>query len=325
MEKELEAKDLLVKNSIEEKKKELEIAKEIENDKLVPSNYIEVKLSSLGKLDLPSIIHVRDYNYDEALMIASMTEESITEGIVEILNRVVFEDIEMGDANIQDVTEVLLSIYGTWYSPVIETFNYFINEDLEEPKKSNKKNISVATIPINNIKTTPLKTEVQIPINFKNKDFSVQLILPRVKNDIMAWKFATKKNLERENEIAASIKAVKKEKYTDEQMTEYEDFATQRGKDFLKALQCQLIYSYNGKVLETFMEQLETLNKIPLSLWTSYNDVVKSKFQFGVEEEVNFKCSITEKEITRKFRFQPIHFLPLLDKKNDSGFEISFG
>lgn len=325
--RELKAEDILVKSPIKAKKKELEIAQEVEQDLTdpIPSNYIEVKLSSLGILDMPAIVHVRDYTYNEALMMAEMKEEKITEGMIAILNNIVFEDLDMGKAHKQDVTEILLSIYGTWYSPVLETFNYFVDPNLKGEEKNAKENISVATIPIQNINTTPLDDKLVLPITFRTKGFEAQMILPRIENDIIAWKYATKKNLATEVKIANSIKAVKADKYTDEQMEEYESFIGQRGKDFMMGLQCQLIYSLNGKVLTKFSEKLEALEEIPLSLWRTYNDIVKTKFDFGVSEEVKFECSVTHKEITREFRFRPIHFLPILDKENDSRFEVSFG
>jgi len=324
---EMTAKDLLVRDPIKEKKLELELAKEIETDNTgsIPSNYIEVKLSSLGILDLPSIIHVRDYTYTEALMMAEMKDEKMTEGMIAILNNIVFEDIDMGKAHKQDVTEILLSVYGTWYSPVLETFNYFVNEDLEEEEKRAKKNISVATIPVNNIKTTSLDDSIKLPITFKTKGYEAKMILPKIENDIIAWKFATKKNLKMEVKISESIKAVKADKYTDEQMKEYESFISERGNDFMKGLQCQLITSINGKELVKFSDKLAALDQIPLSLWKTYNDIIKKNFHFGVEEEVKFECSVNHLEIIRRFRFRPIHFLPLLDKENDSRFEVSFG
>jgi len=324
---EMKASDVLVKNVIDEKKKDLNLAKEIEEDKTesIPSNYIEVKLSSLGQLGMPSMVHVRDYTYNEALMMAEIKEDNMTEGIIKILDNIIFEDLDMKKAHKQDVVEILLSIYGTWYSPVLEVFNYFVNEDLEEEEKKAKTNISVATIPINNIQTTPVKEGSKLPITFKSKDLNVQLILPRIGNDIVAWKFAVKKNLKTEVKIAESIKAVKNEKYTDKQMEDYEKFVSQRGKDFLKALQCQLIYSIDDEKLNTFSKQIEAIDKVSFSLWKKYNKVVKENFHFGVEEEVKFECSVIHKEIARRFRFQPIHFLPILDKEDDSRFEISFG
>lgn len=321
----MKASDVLAKDPIAEKKKDLELAKKVEQEKTVPSGYIEVKLSSLGKLGLPPVVHVRDYTYEEALQMVEMQEEKITEGMIGILNNVVFEDIDMGKAHIEDATEILLSIYGTWYAPTLEVFKYYVNEDLEGEEKEAKENISVATIPINNIKTIPLDKKISTPITLKKEGFEVQLIPPRIENDMIAWRFAVQKYLGRENEIADIIKKVKKEIASSEELEIYEEFTHARGKDFMRALQSLLIYSFNGRVLEGFAEKLEVLQEIPLSVWKTYNKIMKEHFNFGVQKEVSFCCSVTQKEITRSFRFRPHHFLPVLDQEDNSGLEVSFG
>lgn len=322
---EMRAEDILVKSPIKDKLKEREIALEAEREKMIPSGYIPVKLSSLGKLGLPEIVHVRDYTYEEALKMVELQDDKVSEGLINILNGIVFEDIDMGKAHVKDITEILLSVYGTWYSSVLETFRYYVNIDLKGEEREAKENISVATIPINSIKTVPIKDNVSLPINIGKGDFSVKLVLPRIENDVIAWKFAVKKHVRRENELSEIIKNVKKKKATDEEMKEYEEFISNRGKDFMRAMQAQLIHSLNGKELDTFAEKLEALSEIPLSVWTTYNQVVKENFSFGVQEEVDFVCSVTHETITRSFHFRPLHFIPVLDKKNDSRFEVSFG
>lgn len=322
---EMRAEDILVRDPILEKRKEKELALEVEKEKNVPAGYIPVKLSSLGKLGLPPIVHVRDYSYDEALKMVELQDDKVSEGLISILNGIIFEDIDMGKAHVKDITEILLTVYGTWYSPVLETFKYYVNPDLVGEEKEAKENISVATIPINNIKTTPIKEGVSLPINIEKDGLSVRLILPRVENEVLAWKFAVKKHVDKENEISEVIKHVKKEEASDEETRIYSEFISERGKDFMRAMQAQLIYSVNGKKLETFAEKLEALFEIPLSVWSIYNQVISEHFSFGVQNEVDFVCSVTHETITRSFNFRPLHFLPILDKKNNSGYNISFG
>jgi hypothetical protein len=321
----LKAQDLMVKNPLNEKKKEFESARKVDSRKKIPNGYVEVKLSSKGKLGLPEIIHVRDYTYEDALIIADIQENKITDGVIEILNNVVLEDIDMGKAHLQDVMEIFLTIYGTWYSPILDSFHYYLDITKTGKEKEAKENISVASIPVNNIKTIPFPEDVDAPIRFSNGEKEYVFTLQKIENDLLAWEFAVQNNLEEEYRISESIKAVKSKSYTEEQLEEYTQFASKRGKDFLKAIKALSIVSVDDKEPAGLEEALEMLKEIPLSIWSALSDVVEKRFKFGVVEEVKFTCSITNEKIERRFQFRPFHFLPVLDQTANTGFNISFG
>ncbi len=322
MEKEnLKANDLFAKDT----EKDAEILKKAEKAPMIPSGYIPVKLSSLGKLGFPSIVHVRDYHFDEAIQMGEITEENVTEVLVNIVNSVIYEDVDIKKAHRQDLLEILITIYGTWYSPTLENFKYYVNLDLPKEEKEKKENISVATIPISNINTTPLNEKAKIPIKLSKKDFEVGLILPKVENEIIASKFLEEKYAEEENKLQNIIKKSKEDRANPQERKQYEEFLNRKGKDFLKIAQALLIDSFNGKKLENVKDKLNAINEIPLNVWAVYNREIKEKFHFGVEQEVTFQCSVIQKEIIRRFQFREIHFLPSLVEKDDSGFTISFG
>lgn len=317
----LKAEDLLVRN----KTKDQEIVKKVEEAPSIPANYIPVKLSSVGKLGFPAVVHVRDYQFEEALQMAEFTTENITEVIIEILNSVIFEDVDIGEAHRQDVLEILLHIYGTWYSPKLETNKYYVNLDLEGEEREDKSNISVATIPINAIKTTPLPKDSKLPITFKKGDFEVKLILPKVRNEVIASKFVEEKYAEEENELGEIIKRVKSGKYTQKEFSQYQAHLNRKGKDYLRIMQALIIGAFNGKNLDTLEEKIQVLPEIPLSVWSSYRKAVEEHFHFGIEPEVEFMCSINHKPITRRFQFRPFHFIPSLEQRDGSGFDVSLG
>ena len=317
----LKAEDLLVRKGV---KKDVEIIKKVENAPVIPSGYITVKLSSLGKLGFPAIVHVRDYKFDEALLMAEMNENNTSEVLSQILNNVIFEDVDIKKAHRQDVLEILLNIYVTWYSPTIESMRYYINPDLEGEKLTAKENISVATIPICNIKTTPISDDVKVPFTIKRKDFEAGFVLAKLENEITAIKFVEEKYAKQDQENQELKKKIESKNYTTAEFSEYHKYVSNKGKDFLKVMQSMLIDSLNGKKLETLEEKMEAVDEIPLNMWTVYNNTLKSKFNFGVNPEVEFECSVTHKPITRRFQFREIYFIPTMVNSDDSGFDVSF-
>lgn len=327
MEKELKANDLFAREEVKKTslKKEMEIADRVEKAPSVPSEYITVKLSSGGKLGFPAIVHARDYTFDEAIKMAEISEENVTDSLVEIVNNIIFEDVDVRNAHRQDILEILLSVYGTWYSPTIESFRYYVNPDLPEDERDKKENISVATIPINAIKTIPLADSIKTPIRIAKGDFTIDLILPRVGNEIIASKFLEEKYAEEENKMNEIIKKARAEKATTEEQEIYDELQKRKGRDFLRVAQSLLIESYNGRKLETVGEKLEVVSKVPLNVWAIFNNELKNNFNFGIDSEVEFVCSVTHKPIKRRFHFREINFLPSMVQEDHSGFSVSFG
>ncbi len=291
----------------------------------VSAGYIPVKLSSVGKLGVPAILHVRDYTFEEAMKLSEITEETELQTICEVLKSVIFEDINPGDLHKQDILEILMNIQNNWYFKTIENFPYVIDESLPKDKLYKKENVSRATIPLSSIKTKPLKEGMKLPITIKNETINVQLLLHKVKNEILAKEITEEKFAEEENRIQPIKKKIQQDDYTSTELEKYNGFLRRKSLMFMRVLQSQLIYSYNGKVLETLEEKMDALKKIGLNVWNTYNQILENSFDFGIDPEVEFQCSVTHKKITRRFNFRSLHFLLSLEPKDSSGFDISFG
>lgn len=314
------------KSKEEEKDQEKEIAKEVEKETSVPGNYIEVKLSSLGKLSFPKRIHVRNYTFEEALELSELTEENEKSTIIEVLNSLIWEDIDASLLHEQEAIEILLNIYSRWWGSKIEGFRYFVNEDLEGEEKNNPENISIAEIPIGSINTIEIKKEVKEPFTLENDGFSVSFMLPRMQTSIIAKRFVNSKYAEEENRFGPLKRKIKLgQDYDYNEYDDYVEYMRERGKDYLRAYQAQLIHSVNGVKVSSFSEALEYLSKIDLSMWAEYNSIVEKYFEFGVSEEVKFQCSVNHTPITRRFQFRSMVFLPSVESKDTTRYTLSFG
>lgn len=310
----------------EEKQVDQEIAKEVGNPQGIPGNYIEVKLSSLGKLTAPEVIHVRNYTFEEALELSEMTEDNEKDIIIRVLNEMIWEDVDANDLHEEEALEILLNIYARWWGTKIEGFKYLIDDTLEGEERNDPSNISVAEIPISNINTAELSKEVKEPFTLKSDSTEVSLKLPRMKTSIIARNFVNKKYIEEENKFGNLKRRIRlNQEYGVEEHKEYMEYLNRRGKDYLRAYQAQLIHSVNGREIESFSEGLEILSSIDLSLWKEYNSVLGKHFSFGIDQEVTFECTVGHHPITRRFLFRPMVFLPSVESENDTGYTLSFG
>jgi hypothetical protein len=315
-EKNMEKKELKAKDIFYEKEEEV---------KPIPSDYVPVKLSSVGRLGMPPILHVRDYTFEEATMLGDLEEGNEIEILIQVLQSIIYEDIEVGDLHKQDLLEILMTVQGTWYTPKIDGLPYLLDETLDKEIRYEKENISKATILFSDINTAPLNEDCSIPINLKRGDTQISLILPRIKNEFVAKKLVDQKYALEENKLSDIAKKVNKGTATLEEQEAYTEFSKNKSKDFLRYLQAQLIYSFNGKVLETMDEKLVAMKGISLSVWKIFNELIDKKFTFGINPEVTFECTVNHKPVTRRFNFRAVHFLSSLESQDDSGFDISYG
>lgn len=292
---------------------------------LIPSGYIQVKLSSVGKLGVPKIVHVRDYSFEEALKLAEVDEFNETDVIIQVLNDIILEDFDAGELHKQDVLEILMTILGTWYSPKLEDMPYYLNDDLPPSVLNERENIGRTTLYFNQINTKALSKEVALPITIKYKEQEVKFSLPKVKNEVIASKLVNSKYAQEENELAEIKRKIDLNTNTFEEMRIYESYLGRRTTDFLKINQALLIEGYNGEVLKELSDKLEVLPKLNLHLLKKYTDVIQEHFQFGILPEVTFESEELKETITRRFDFRALHFLSTMESADDSGFDVSFG
>ena len=298
------------------------------------TDYVPVKLDSIGKLSSPAILHFRNYTMEEALRLAEANEENIAETIIQCLNEMVWEDFDCGLLHVEELKEVMLYIYGSFWDTKLEGFRYFVNEELEEPALSAKENVSIATIPISSIKTTPLPEEFKEPISITMQGKTVKFLLPRIQNSFVAQEFIKQKyaadlrkfsNLEGILRYNESVPSEKHKNVDTDEYNNYRQFVSKKSKDLVRAYEAQLLYGVDDYVFEEIADRMEALKSIPLSYWKIYHKVVEENCRFGVEEEVAFECSVTHKPVTRRFQFRLLDFIPSLDNEFGTEYSFSFG
>lgn len=288
------------------------------------ANYVPIKLSSIGKLGLPPVIHVRDYSYSDALKLATAnTSSDLAKAITEVINNITQEDIDLSKLTSQDVLEILMTIQGTWYSPIME-FSYYIDEDLPSDRLDEKENISKTSIPINSIQTKSFPSDKKVPIEVSmDNGFKAEIDIPRFYNEVIVNEYIDMKYAEIDNKMDNISNKIRNNTNTIDEYKEYMKYEEQKNSDIIKATQAIQILRVNGVELKTLDERFKALEEFPLRAWGAVTSYIQNTLSFGVVPEVTFNCTVTGKTITRRFPFRVVDFLPTMESLINAGDSIS--
>ncbi len=330
----------------DEKKKEEEFIaplkspepKEFSSKKIIPREYIPVKLNSLGKLHAPAIIHVRNYNMEDALELSLVDEETALETTMYILNKMIYESFDPVYLHVEELKEILLTVYSNFWSSTLSEFLYpYENEELEFTDFESKERIIAGKqtpnvdIPIKLIKTDVIHKDFKEPIKIKVKNKEVYFRLSRIKDVLESKEYIEKKYLAKEKEFSNVSSQLNSEiesernKVPEDVRLKYEAYTKKRNFDLVKAIQCQVLIKAFGKKLNTLNEKLKYYTKVDIEFWKAYNRVIEKYATFGINPEVEVKSPLTGKLIIRRFQFRYLDFLRALDVQNDNAYTVSFG
>ena len=291
---------------------------------VVPSEYVPVKLSSVGKLGLPATVHVRDYSFEDSMIFARATDANENQIVLNILKNVVYEDIDLTKVTLQDALEILMTIMANFYQNSID-MPYYVDENLKGEAREAKENISTAHLRISDIPTLPLSEEVKLPISIEDKRFSVKFDYPRLYHDVVAKKYIEESFAKRDNEMSIIAQKIQKGTASYEEQKKMDAYNEEKGAEYLRVLNALQILEFNGEKVETLDAKIKALKKIPLPVVILLSNIIKVKFNFGLQSEVTFNNEITGEELTRHFSFRFSSFLSTIQSEDSSRYRVSFG
>ena len=329
------------------KQRDLFVSEEVAKEKVkvkteIPSNYVEVKLDSLGKLNAPRVVHVRDYSAKDVLELSSAGEERQAEVLINCLNSMIWEDVDVSSFHEKDIEEIMLYVYASFWGDSLQNVGFYLDPKLEGEELGKEGNIYHTSLNIKALKTKELGID-----NFKgiinisiSKDLDkIGFRLPQL-GDILTTKTIVEehyfdldrkysdinseiKDYVEKNPKASSYEIMKALNIDSDKYKELEDYSNNRQRDIIKILQAQWIVRLNGKELKTLEEKLEVYESISIRYWNKLNDVIKTQLDFGVNSTVTFEYE--GESLTRDFNFQLVDFIPSLESRDDTEYSVSFG
>lgn len=314
----------IILTSLNEAEKEVELASE------VPAGYIEVRLSTKGRVGAPAVVHVRNFKVSEILALSLTDSRDLPIRLIGILNDAIYEDVDVAEWHEKEVEELMVYIFMTFYKGVLTDIPFPLSEkDLEiisnqqdgeaklqairEGKWIPKTSIDIAqnvdtyNIPNNfspDITITSKKTGFHVTFGFIK--YGDQIKIRRwidtqfAEEDIKYERI--KKQLEfnqgLNNQLTDSPANIDKLIYIDkEEESAYRDYTLRKGQTITDVAYIISIKDFNG-IDTSGMSIGEKYNLLAEDARIDYNLISalgkkQKKLQFGLKPEVDMRNPIT--------------------------------
>ena len=315
----------------------------VKKENKIPPEYTEVKLSSVGKLSLPTSIHVRNYSGQDTLDLALANENNRLSTILYVLKQCIYEDIEdIEMIHYDELEEIMFNIYSIFWQQELNKIDYpFTPEEVEEAVEKelitrekadnilSGKDKVTATILIKDIKTTPLMEEFKEPFYLTVENQKVGMRLPRVKDFIDAGKITDEKfafQIQKFYEITSLVNAGRAyEASQKDGYMEYLAYIENYNSEYATLKQSALLLSLNGKPLETWEDKIQAYKDIDLRVWAAYSNKVLKNYKFGINDLVKVKSPLTKNKIERRFQFRLFDYFPDIESGGNTDVSLQFG
>ena len=321
----------------------------------IPNDYIPIKLESNGKLTAPRILHFRDYTMDDALELNVHDPDDQLKALITVLNNMVFEEFDCSNLHVKELIQILYTIQGTFISSKIEK-EYYVNLDLPEgtdegqldhPSNTHSIDINISKLKVQNIdetldgKTREKKFSEPFTLTDTVKKTKMKFRLSRIGDLLFAKEYCDQKY---ETELF-KYRPLKREIYKISQIKNKEDrveslnkvitdnpddyeeymkFLNTYDKYYVRIIQALQVVSVNDVVCDTIEKQIEAYKtNISETLWQMYNSI-SVEYNFGLLDEYTFYSEEVGTNITRKFQFEFMDFLPNPDKDYSKRYTVQF-
>ena len=110
----------------------MESEREVKEASSTPEGYIEVKLSTKGKVGAPSVVHVRNFKVSEIISLSLSSNADLPVRLIDILNDMILEDTDVFTWHEKEIEELMVYIFLSFYKPVLTDIPFpFTEEDFK--------------------------------------------------------------------------------------------------------------------------------------------------------------------------------------------------
>ena len=95
----------------------------------VPPGYIEVALSTKGRVGAPAIVHVRNFTVGELLELSLTTDTDLPRRLIAALNKAIYENTDVANWHESEIEELLIYIYAEFYKSTLDSVEFPLLEE----------------------------------------------------------------------------------------------------------------------------------------------------------------------------------------------------
>lgn len=319
----------------------MESEREVKEVSSTPDGYIEVKLSTKGKVGAPSVVHVRNFKVSEIISLSLSSNADLPIRLIDILNDMILEDTDVFNWNEKEIEELMVYIFLSFYKPVLtdvpfpfteEDFKNMESEpngkeqvkDIKEGRWVPKTTIDIAygvdtfDLPENfNPRITITNKKTGFYVVFDYIKYGDQLIIKRWMDSYFAEDEKRFERIKKQIEINRGINnqlidnpdkiesLIPIDKDEEEQ---FRDYLVKRAQVITDVSNIVSIVDFNGQDLSNMSigdkyELLKDDARLDYNL-ISKMSARQRKIQFGIKPEVSMKNPITGEVVKRPLSFR---------------------
>ena len=95
----------------------------------IPEGYIEVKLSTKGKVGAPPVVHVRNFKVSEIISLSLSGNSDLPIRLISILNDMILEDTDVFNWHEKEIEELMVYIFLSFYKPILTDVPFPFNDE----------------------------------------------------------------------------------------------------------------------------------------------------------------------------------------------------
>ena len=334
-----------------------EAEREVKTAMTVPAGYIEIRLSTKGKVGAPEVIHVRNFKISDVMALSMSGPSDLPARLINILNDVILEDVDVSLWHEKEIEELMVYIFLQFYSGILKDIQYPLNEndidyirkmedgekklrDIEEGRWIPRTDIDIAggvdtyDIPENySSRVTVTNKKTGFKVTFDYIKYGDQLV---IKNWLDSYfdseekRFSRiKRQLEVNNNLSSRFMDNPEmiDKYIEvdkNEEKEYRDYLIRRTQTITDIANVVSIVEIDGEDVSG-LSVGEKYDKLAHDARIDYNLIahlskIQSKTPIGIKPEVTMRSPITDEVVKRPFSFR----IPaLIQAMQLSGFDDS--
>lgn len=336
-----------------------EIKKPVQTPKSVyaiPPGYLAIEMSTEGKLNVPAVVHVKNFTTEFLVDLALASEEVLPEKLIQSLQSLIWEkDVDVGEWPEKMAIELLVKIYANFFTPIMTSVPFpVLDSDLEYLEKNNRKEekesiLSESFVPrididLRSFESISVDPKVKNCISYKKKDgtFSVKIrSYIRLKDSVLIRKAVEKAYRDKDKQYAkikqdVDIRSAKLNAgdYTNLPVIDPYELLAWKTYEAGKALYgiqlaraVGLVY-YEGKDVSesTLEEKVKILENDPRfdSKLSKLIDEQVAKLKFGINPEIEVTNPITGEVCKRTFTFRLVDILQAIQLSNTTEYDFYY-
>lgn len=327
----------------------------------VPAGYIEVALSTKGKVGAPPVVHVRNFRVSEIIALSMTTNADLPIRLTEILNDMILEDVDVCQWHEKEIEELMVYIFLSFYKGVLEDIPYPYTEeevkivrsqedgeeranDLLNGKWVPRVNIDVAKdadtydIPEDyNPRMTVTNKKSGFKVTFDFIKYGDQIVIKNWLDSYFARDEKRFEKIKRELEFNNSLSKQflsdpsALNKYIDidkEEEKEYRDYLIRRTQAITDVAYIVSIINIDGEDISglSIGEKYEKLNGDARIDYNLINHLAKkqAKVPIGIKPDVSMVSPFTGEVVKRPFSFRIPLILQAMQLYGDDDFDDGF-